>query len=77
MQDFWALARSNFSQLEIYTAQSILSLLGLYACMSVFQALFDQSGSTWVVQGTEMDLKVLGWEIPPSQVNLTLTLGTW
>lgn len=46
----------------------ILKLLPLYACVAVFWALFDQTGSTWVFQSLQMDRNWLGVEWLPSQI---------
>uniref|UniRef100_A0A7C2NSM8 MFS transporter n=1 Tax=Schlesneria paludicola TaxID=360056 RepID=A0A7C2NSM8_9PLAN len=47
---------------------AILRLLPLYAFVSVFWALYDQTGSTWVVQAEKMDRHWLGIEWLSSQV---------
>lgn len=49
-----------------------LSALGrlaiIYVFVAMFWALFDQTGSSWIVQAREMDRVVLGIEILPSQI---------
>ncbi|MDG2277421.1 MAG: POT family MFS transporter [Pseudomonadales bacterium] len=43
-------------------------LLIIYALFSVFWSLFDQTGSTWVLQAIKMDRTILGYELLPSQI---------
>lgn len=43
-------------------------LVGIYAFVAVFWALYDQTGSAWVLQGARMDLHALGTQWLPSQV---------
>ena len=43
-------------------------LLVIYIFVAVFWSLFDQTGSSWVLQAREMDRQLLGVEILPSQI---------
>ena len=43
-------------------------LFVLYLFVAVFWALFDQTGSSWVLQAKEMDRELFGVEILPSQI---------
>ncbi|HIE56217.1 MAG TPA: MFS transporter, partial [Chromatiaceae bacterium] len=43
-------------------------LLLIYLFIAVFWALFDQTGSSWVLQAQKMDRALLGMEILPSQI---------
>jgi POT family proton-dependent oligopeptide transporter len=46
-----------------------LSRLGrIYLFIAMFWALFDQTGSSWVLQAQQMDRLILGIEILPSQI---------
>lgn len=45
-------------------------LVGLYFFMTAFFALYDQSGSEWVIQAAKMDLNFLGHEWLPSQIQV-------
>ncbi len=48
---------------------AIMLRLGLvYLFIAIFWALFDQSGSTWVLQANKMDRQFLGIEWLPSQI---------
>jgi proton-dependent oligopeptide transporter, POT family len=43
-------------------------LSGIYLFIAMFWALFDQNGSSWVLQAQQMDRRVFGIEILPSQI---------
>ncbi|MGZ8184014.1 MAG: POT family MFS transporter [Methylobacter sp.] len=43
-------------------------LSGIYLFIAMFWALFDQNGSSWVLQSQQMDRLVFGIEILPSQI---------
>ena len=43
-------------------------LLKVYVFIAVFWALFDQNGSSWVLQAQQMDRHILGIEVLPSQI---------
>jgi POT family proton-dependent oligopeptide transporter len=43
-------------------------LSSIYAFIAVFWALFDQTGSSWIVQAQKMDRMVFGFELLPSQI---------
>lgn len=49
-------------------ARAVFRVMGIFAMIPVFWALFDQKASTWVVQATKMDLRVGGLELAPSQL---------
>ncbi len=43
-------------------------LTGIYLFIAMFWALFDQNGSSWVLQAQQMDRILFGMEILPSQI---------
>lgn len=56
---------------ELFSAETLSTLARLgviYLFISIFWALFDQSGSTWVFQADRMDRNFMGREWLPSQV---------
>jgi POT family proton-dependent oligopeptide transporter len=56
---------------EVFSGEGIAIMLRLgtvYLFIAIFWALFDQSGSTWVLQATKMDRHFLGIEWLPSQI---------
>ena len=48
--------------------KAILKLSTIYVFVAIFWALFDQSGSSWVLQAENMDRNFLGIEWLPSQI---------
>jgi POT family proton-dependent oligopeptide transporter len=53
-QGFWDVARKKFSDGEVDAAKSVGPILSIFALVPAFWALFDQSNSTWVLQGAKM-----------------------
>jgi POT family proton-dependent oligopeptide transporter len=49
-------------------AKSVFRVLGVFAAVTVFWALFDQTGSSWVLQAEKMDLQVGTWTLAPAQL---------
>ncbi len=48
--------------------KAVFRLIPLYLFVAMFWALFDQSGSAWVLQAERMDRRWLGWEWDSSQI---------
>lgn len=48
--------------------RSLLNLLPVYLLVAVFWSLFDQTGSSWVLQAESMDRNVFGVELLSSQI---------
>ncbi len=85
-QDFWEAARSRFSEADVDAARSVMPILSVFALIPVFWALFDQTYSTWVMQGQRLQtFNLLGWSIGaeemqsanPALVMLMIPLMTW
>jgi POT family proton-dependent oligopeptide transporter len=53
-QGFWDAAHGRFSEKEIDAAKSVLPILFVFALIPIFFSLFDQTNSTWVLQGGKM-----------------------
>jgi len=47
---------------------SLGKLASIYAFIAVFWALFEQTGSSWILQAQKMDRIVFGFELLPSQI---------
>ena len=47
---------------------SLGKLASIYAFIAVFWALFEQTGSSWILQAQKMDRLVFGFELLPSQI---------
>jgi POT family proton-dependent oligopeptide transporter len=61
----WDFVRETLSSDGLLT---LARLLGLYLFVTVFWALFDQTGSAWVIQARSMDRTLFGMEILPAQI---------
>ena len=51
---FWEGAKRRYSDNEISAARSVSPILFVFALVPVFWSLFDQTNSTWVLQGQKM-----------------------
>jgi len=60
-----AFLKETFSSVGL---KSFPRLLIIYLFVAMFWALFDQTGSAWVLQADRMDLRFLGFEWFPSQI---------
>jgi len=68
-QKFWDAARGRFSDREIDAAKSVLPILGVFSLIPIFFSLFDQTNSTWVLQGKSMvPTSILGLDIGAEQM---------
>jgi POT family proton-dependent oligopeptide transporter len=61
----WEFVRETFSYDGLLT---LGRLFVLYLIIAVFWALFDQTGSAWVIQAKSMDLVLFEVEILPAQI---------
>jgi proton-dependent oligopeptide transporter, POT family len=57
--------KEMFSRIGI---TSLAKLASIYAFITVFWALFDQTGSSWILQAQKMDRMVFDLELLPSQI---------
>jgi proton-dependent oligopeptide transporter, POT family len=68
-ENFWDAARDRCSDPEIDAAKSVLPILFVFALIPIFFSLFDQTNSTWVLQGEKMvPATVLGLKIGAEQM---------
>ncbi len=69
---FWEGAKKNHPEKDVEAVQAALAVGKVFIAIAVFWALFDQHGSSWVLQAKEMNLNVdfLGWKttLLPSQI---------
>jgi len=68
-QDFFDAARVRYSADELDGARAAKDVFKVFATVSVFWALFDQHGSSWVLQAAQMDLNVLGFQFEAAQIS--------
>jgi proton-dependent oligopeptide transporter, POT family len=67
--NFWKGARKRYSENEISAARSVGPILFVFALIPVFWSLFDQTNSTWVLQGEKMTEYIfLGFKIGAEQM---------
>jgi POT family proton-dependent oligopeptide transporter len=62
-------ATKEHSQEQVDAAKAVLDIAKLFAAVSVFWALFDQHGSSWVIQAMNMDLNFMGVQFEASQIS--------
>jgi POT family proton-dependent oligopeptide transporter len=53
-ENFWTAAKKRHTEEEISGARSVNPILFVFALVPVFWSLFDQTNSTWVLQGKKM-----------------------
>lgn len=51
--------------------RTLAKLIAVYLFVAMFWALFDQTGSSWVLQALKMDRILFGVEVLPSQIQAT------
>lgn len=68
-QKFLDGAIKDHSQEQIEAVRAVFDIAKLFAAISVFWALFDQHGSSWVIQAMKMDLVFMGVEFEASQIS--------
>ena len=60
-QRFWDTAREKFIGASVDAAATVPPILSVFAPICIFWALFDQTSSTWVMQGSKMiPVKIFG-----------------
>jgi POT family proton-dependent oligopeptide transporter len=66
---FWRQAAGRHDEKEIAGARSFTPILFMFAFVPIFWTLFDQTNSTWVLQGQQMvAVKILGLDIGAEQM---------
>jgi POT family proton-dependent oligopeptide transporter len=68
-QGFWERAQQKHGKLNVEGAQAVWNISKVFAAVSVFWALFDQHGSSWVIQASKMNLHFMGIDFEPSQIS--------
>lgn len=67
-QSFMDAAIKDHSQEQIEASKAVVDIAKLFAAVSIFWALFDQHGSSWVIQAMNMDLLFMGVQFEASQI---------
>ncbi|MBI4348775.1 MAG: POT family MFS transporter [Elusimicrobia bacterium] len=68
-EGFFRPALAEYKPQDVEGAEAAAAIFRVFATVSVFWALFDQHGSSWVVQAKQMELNVLGWQLEASQLS--------
>jgi len=67
--NFWVGAQKRYTEKEISAARSVSPILFVMALIPIFWSLFDQSNSTWVLQGEKMmHTTIVGLDIGAEQM---------
>ena len=67
--DFFSAASPKYTAAEIEGARAARDVFKVFAGVSMFWALYDQHGSSWVLQAQQMNLDVLGMHFEASQIS--------
>jgi POT family proton-dependent oligopeptide transporter len=67
-QHWLELARAKHPPHAVEGARAVFRIMGVFAAVTLFWALFDQKSSSWVLQGRQMDPHVGGLAIAPEQL---------
>ena len=68
-QTFWEAAGTKFTANEIAAARSVFPILFVFATIPMFWALYNQTNSTWVMQGLKMsNVTILGLKVGAEQM---------
>ena len=62
------IARAKYKAQDVEAAKAAASIFKVFAAVSIFWALFDQTGSSWVLQADKMDKMVWGFELNAAQI---------
>jgi proton-dependent oligopeptide transporter, POT family len=67
-ESFLDVAISKHGRENVEASKSVIDIAKLFAAISVFWALFDQHGSSWIIQAMNMNLTFMGMEFEASQI---------
>ncbi len=66
---FWAPAIQRFGVAATEGPHAVFKVCTIFIFIPVFWAIFDQHGSTWILQAEAMDTTMFGFEVRPEQVS--------
>jgi len=67
-QSFLDGALKEHSQEQVDAVKAVYDIAKLFSMITIFWALFDQHGSSWVIQAMNMNLVFMGMEFEASQI---------
>jgi POT family proton-dependent oligopeptide transporter len=62
-------ALKDHSKEQVEAVKAVFDIAKLFASITLFWALFDQHGSSWVIQAMNMDLNFMGIQFEASQIS--------
>lgn len=62
-------ALKKYSEKELSNVYDVVNVLKIFSVTIFFWALFEQTGSSWVVQASKMNLEFLGLTLQPEMLN--------
>ncbi|MEM6958293.1 MAG: hypothetical protein AAF645_21600, partial [Myxococcota bacterium] len=65
---FWKPAIERFGAEAVEGPYAVFKVCTIFIFIPAFWAIFDQHGSTWILQAESMDLNMFGFEPSPSQI---------
>ena len=68
-EGFFKPALADYTAQDVDGAEAAAAIFRVFAAVSIFWALFDQHGSSWVLQAKQMELNVWGWQLEASQLS--------
>jgi hypothetical protein len=66
---FWAPAIERFGVDAVEGPHAVFKVCTIFIFIPVFWAIFDQHGSTWILQARSMDTTMFGIDVLPEQVS--------
>lgn len=67
-EPFMDAALKDHNREQVDAAQAVLNIAKLFSAIAIFWALFDQHGSSWVIQAMNMNLVFMGMTFEASQI---------
>lgn len=67
-ESFLDVAKTRFSAADVEGVKAAAAVFLVFSPIPIFWALFDQQGSTWVLQAEKMNREVFGFHIEASQL---------
>ncbi|MDZ4678548.1 MAG: POT family MFS transporter [Oligoflexia bacterium] len=68
-ESYLDVAKNKYTEEQVAGAKAAINIFKVFASCTAFWALFDQHGSSWVLQAQQMDLNVLGIQFEASQIS--------
>lgn len=66
---FWTPAIERYGMPATEGPYAVFKVCTIFIFIPIFWAIFDQHGSTWILQASAMDTHIFGWEVRPEQVS--------